>query len=208
MATLQHYVADPDVRRARLAEPPRVTGVDAPSPTPATARSSHLERRGQAPHAHHAERGRPPPEGGLRPGPRRRDPRHHARGDVSRVRRAGARPGSHASPCAFARRGRNTPCRSCGGILKSATICSGRAAWSPEDLERAQERTLYLADLLLVVGLDARACIPIAGVVPAAKAAGARVIIVNGDPTAMDHLADVVLNGRIGEILPPLVAAD
>ena len=75
-----------------------------------------------------------------------------------------------------------------------------------EDLERAQAAA-EIADLLLAVG-STLSVYPIAGVVPAAKAAGARIVIVNGDPTAMDHLADVVLRGRIGEILPPLLAAD
>jgi NAD-dependent deacetylase len=49
---------------------------------------------------------------------------------------------------------------------------------------------------------------PVAGVVPVAKDAGARVVIVNAEPTEMDGLADVVFRGSIGEILPRLVAAD
>ena len=47
---------------------------------------------------------------------------------------------------------------------------------------------------------------PIADVVPLAVAHGARVVIVNGSPTAMDDLADVVLIGSISEVLPALVA--
>jgi len=47
---------------------------------------------------------------------------------------------------------------------------------------------------------------PVAGVVPVAKDAGARVVILNAEPTDMDGLADVVLRGPIGEILPRLVA--
>src|SRR5262249_49122645 len=96
-------------------------------------------------------------------------------------------------------------CRSCGGILKSATISFGQSLVR-EDLLRAQEAA-ESCDLLLAVG-STLAVYPIAGVVPVATDAGARVIIVNGDPTAMDHLADVLLRGRIGEILPRLVAAD
>ena len=43
---------------------------------------------------------------------------------------------------------------------------------------------------------------PVADVVPVARTAGARIVIVNGGETAMDHLADVVLRGSISEILP------
>jgi NAD-dependent deacetylase len=41
--------------------------------------------------------------------------------------------------------------------------------------------------------------------VPVAKEAGARIVIVNGEATEMDALADVVLRGSISEILPRLV---
>lgn len=43
-----------------------------------------------------------------------------------------------------------------------------------------------------------------AGAVPLAKRSGARVIIVNAEPTAMDDLADAVLRGPIGDILPAI----
>jgi NAD-dependent deacetylase len=46
---------------------------------------------------------------------------------------------------------------------------------------------------------------PAANVVPRAKAAGARVVIVNGEPTGMDRFADAVLIGPLGELLPRLV---
>jgi NAD-dependent deacetylase len=96
-------------------------------------------------------------------------------------------------------------CRTCGGILKSATISFGQALVR-EDLMRAQ-RAAEACDLILAVGTTL-AVFPIAGVVPAAKEAGARAIIVNAEATAMDDLADVVLRGSIGEILPRLVGAD
>jgi len=94
------------------------------------------------------------------------------------------------------------PCRTCGGILKSATISFGQNL-VPEDLQRA-ERAALGCDVLLAVG-STLSVYPIAEVVPVAKSAGAAVIIVNGDETAMDRLADVVLRGPIGELLPALV---
>ena len=104
------------------------------------------------------------------------------------------------------RAGEDDPaCRSCGGILKSATISFGQGLVQ-EDLLRA-EIAARECDLMLAVGTTL-SVYPIAGVVPVAKRAGARVVIVNAEPTEMDELADAVLRGSISEILPRLVAAD
>jgi NAD-dependent deacetylase len=97
------------------------------------------------------------------------------------------------------------PCRSCGGILKSATISFGQSLVQ-EDLERAQSEA-QSCDLLLAVGTTL-SVYPVAGIVPLAKQAGARVVIVNAEPTEMDHMADRVLRGSISGILPRLVALD
>ena len=94
-------------------------------------------------------------------------------------------------------------CPDCGGILKSATISFGQNL-VVEDLQRAQAAA-EACDLLLAVGTTL-AVYPIANVVPVAKHHGARVVIVNGSPTEMDGLADVVVNGSISEILPLVLA--
>ena len=94
------------------------------------------------------------------------------------------------------------PCRSCGGILKSATISFGQGLVA-EDLRRAQEAAAA-CDLLLAVGTTL-AVYPVAGVVPIAKSVGARLVILNAEPTEMDELADALLRGSISEILPRLV---
>jgi NAD-dependent deacetylase len=95
-------------------------------------------------------------------------------------------------------------CRSCGGMLKSATISFGQALVAA-DLARS-EQAAKGCDLLLAVG-STLSVYPIAAVVPLAKRFGAKVVIVNGEPTAMDELADVVLRGSIGELLPKLLGA-
>jgi NAD-dependent deacetylase len=92
----------------------------------------------------------------------------------------------------------------CGGILKSATVSFGQSL-DPEDLDRAEQAALR-CDLVLAVGTTL-AVYPAAGLVPLARNAGAAVVIVNGDPTELDALADVVVRGRIGEVLPQLVEA-
>ncbi|MEY2567851.1 MAG: NAD-dependent deacetylase [Actinomycetota bacterium] len=94
------------------------------------------------------------------------------------------------------------PCRTCGGILKSATISFGQNLVR-EDLRRAEQAALG-ADLVLAVG-STLSVYPAAALVPIAKQAGARVVIVNAEPTEMDDLADAVLRGSISEILPAIL---
>ena len=93
-------------------------------------------------------------------------------------------------------------CRTCGGILKSATISFGQALVEA-DLLRARDAAMR-CDLMLAVGTTL-SVYPAAGVVPVAKEAGARVVIVNAEPTAMDDLADAVVRGPISVVLPRLV---
>jgi NAD-dependent deacetylase len=95
------------------------------------------------------------------------------------------------------------PCRSCNGILKSATISFGQSLVR-EDLARS-ERAAKNCDLLLAIG-STLSVYPIAAIVPLAKRFGAKLVIMNGEPTEMDELADVLLRGRIGELLPLVCA--
>jgi NAD-dependent deacetylase len=96
------------------------------------------------------------------------------------------------------------PCRACGGILKSDTISFGQAL-VPAVIDRAMASAAE-ADLLLAVGSTLQVQ-PVAGVVPLAKAAGARVVIMNNQPTPMDALANALLRAPIGEALPAVCAA-
>jgi NAD-dependent deacetylase len=95
------------------------------------------------------------------------------------------------------------PCLVCGGILKSATISFGQSL-VPEDLVRA-EQAARACDLLLAAG-STLSVFPAAGMVPLAVRHGAVLVIVNGEPTEMDGLADVVVRGSLSECLPALVA--
>ena len=92
-------------------------------------------------------------------------------------------------------------CTVCGGILKSDTISFGQQL-VPQVIERAM-RAAHEADCLLAVGTSLQVY-PVAGAVPAAKAAGARVIIINAQATPFDDIADARLTGPIGETLPVL----
>lgn len=91
------------------------------------------------------------------------------------------------------------PCARCGGILKSATISFGQAL-VPAVIARAMDAAKD-ADVLLAVGTSLQVY-PVAAMVPAAKAAGARLVIVNAEPTPFDEIADAVCRGHIPDVLP------
>jgi NAD-dependent deacetylase len=93
-------------------------------------------------------------------------------------------------------------CRTCGGILKSDTISFGQQL-VPEVIDRAMAAAAE-ADLFLAVGSTLQVY-PVAGAVDIARSAGAKVIIVNAQPTAFDDVADAVLQGSISEILPAVL---
>jgi len=97
-----------------------------------------------------------------------------------------------------------TPEGVCGGILKSDTISFGQDLVAA-DLHRA-ELASRACDLMLAVG-STLSVYPAAALVPSAKRSGARVVIVNGEPTGYDVLADVVVSAPISEALPMITAA-
>ena len=103
------------------------------------------------------------------------------------------------------RAGEDDPhCLVCGvGILKSDTISFGQSL-VPEVIDAAMQAADD-CDLLLAVG-STLSVFPAANVVPRAKAHGARVVIVNGEPTGMDRFADAVVIGSIGDVLPSLIS--
>jgi NAD-dependent deacetylase len=93
-------------------------------------------------------------------------------------------------------------CRSCGGILKSATISFGQNL-VPADLARAQ-RAAQECDVFLAVGTSLTVY-PVAYLPELALAAGARMVILNAEPTPYDDQAHAVFRERIGDVLPRLV---
>jgi NAD-dependent deacetylase len=94
------------------------------------------------------------------------------------------------------------PCRSCGGILKSATISFGENL-VPDDLMRAQ-RAAEGADVFLAVGTSL-GVYPAAALPEQALRAGATLVILNGEVTPFDGVAHFVFRDRLGEVLPDLV---
>lgn len=95
-------------------------------------------------------------------------------------------------------------CLLCGGILKSATVSFGQNL-DPALLARA-DAAADDADLFVAAGTSL-SVYPVARLPERAVAAGARLVIVNAEPTPLDPYAAAVLRGRAGEILPALVTA-
>ena len=96
-------------------------------------------------------------------------------------------------------------CRSCGGLLKPATISFGQAM--PYDVLVRAQVAAEACDLLLAVG-SSLVVEPAASIPRLARRAGARLVIVNREPTPLDRIADAVVHGEIGAVLPELVRRD
>jgi NAD-dependent deacetylase len=94
-------------------------------------------------------------------------------------------------------------CLVCGGILKSATISFGQAL--DADVIDAAATAASDCDVLLAVGTSLTVH-PAAGLVDLAAESGARVVVVNAEPTPYDGIAHLVVRQPIGTALPRLVA--
>ena len=199
MATLQHYMADPALRaRAWKSRLDRLT--QRAEPNVGHHALVELERRGkllllitQNVDGLHRDAGT---------SPEKLVEIHGTMREVVCMKCGDRNPMQHALERLNA--GEADPaCERCGGILKSATISFGQGLVA-RDLERA-ERAALGCDLMLAIGTTL-GVYPIAAVVPLARRSGARVVILNAEPTEMDGIADVVLRGGIADVLPRLVA--
>jgi NAD-dependent deacetylase len=196
-STIQHYLADPEVRKAAWR-----SRIDSPAWS-AEPNSGHralvaLERRGKL-HALVTQN---------------IDELHQRAGQSSELivevhgsmRRVMCWQCGRRAPMQEAldrvRAGEADPhCLDCGGILKSDTISFGQPL-VPEVIARAMNVAAE-ADLLLAIGSTLQVQ-PVASMVPIAARAGAAIVIVNDQETAMDELADVVVRAPIGAVLASL----
>ncbi len=199
MATLQHYLADPEVRRlswqSRVANPAWTA-----EPNAGHRALVRLEERGKL-HALVTQN-----VDGLH---------QRAGNDAGKVVEVHGtmhwvicwschERGPMGPVLERVRAGEEDPaCRSCGGILKSDTISFGQAL-VPEVIDRAL-RVAEEADVFLAVGSTLQVY-PVANAVPRARNAGARVVIVNGSRTQFDGMADAVFRASISDVLPMLVS--
>jgi NAD-dependent deacetylase len=89
-------------------------------------------------------------------------------------------------------------CRECKGLIKTATISFGQAM--PEEEMITAQRVSIKSDLFICLG-SSLAVFPAADLPLLAKETGANLVIINNEPTQMDHLSDLVINRDISEVL-------
>jgi len=200
-STIQHYLADPEVRKAawrsRLGSP-----AWSAEPNAGHRALVALERRGilhalvtQNIDELHQRAGSSP------------DKVIEVHGSMRRVMcwECGRRAPMEEA-LARVRAGDDDPhCRDCGGILKSDTISFGQAL-VPEVIDRAMASASE-TDLLLAIGTTLQVQ-PVASMVPIAARAGAQVVIVNDQPTAMDGVAAAVIRAPIGAVLAAICCGE
>jgi NAD-dependent deacetylase len=105
---------------------------------------------------------------------------------------------------AFAASGRAPDCPDCLGHIKTATVSFGQSM--PEDAMRRAEELTFACDLFLAIG-SSLVVWPAAGFPLMAKRNGARLAIINREPTEFDDIADLVVRLDIGTVLEPFIAA-
>ena len=92
-------------------------------------------------------------------------------------------------------------CELCGGILKSDTILFGQSL-DQVVMQKAMQASSE-CNVFLAIGTSL-SVFPACNTLPRAKSCGAKIVIVNGQPTEMDMYADAIVNAPIAEVLPQI----
>ncbi|MDO8840227.1 MAG: Sir2 family NAD-dependent protein deacetylase [Parvibaculum sp.] len=125
----------------------------------------------------------------------------HGNGTYAKCLDCGARHELHEVKAIYDASPAAPVCKSCGGIVKSATISFGQAM-PEEEMRRAEEATLG-CDLFLAIGSSLQVY-PAAGFPILARRNGAMLAILNREPTPLDEIADLVIHDEIGPTLAPV----
>ena len=94
-------------------------------------------------------------------------------------------------------------CPDCGGYIKTATVSFGQSM--PDVAMRRAQELAESCDLFIAIG-SSLVVWPAAGFPLVAKRNGARLVIVNRDPTEFEDIADMVVHHDIGDVLAPFIA--
>ena len=129
----------------------------------------------------------------------------HGNGTYARCLDCGERHELAPIEAAFKTHGVLPMCARCGGLVKAATISFGQAM--PERALQAADAAARQCDLCLVLG-SSLVVYPAAALPQRARRSGARLVIVNREPTPQDGEADLVLNVDIGETLGLALGVD
>jgi len=102
----------------------------------------------------------------------------------------------------FDETGEAPSCTECGQAVKTATISFGQSM--PEDEMRRAAELARNCDLFMAIG-SSLVVWPAAGFPLLARNCGAKLVIINNEPTEQDDIADLVIRHDIGETLGPFV---
>ncbi|MFB9411718.1 MULTISPECIES: SIR2 family NAD-dependent protein deacylase [Dactylosporangium] len=199
LSSIEHYVADPDVRRRAWQE--RLTHPAwSAQPNAAHLALADLDRAGLLDAVVTQNIDGLHQRGGL-PG----DKVIELHGTVHETEclQCGAR-GPMPETLARVRAGEDDPaCLGCGGMLKSATISFGQQM-NMATLTAAAEASMYCRTFIAIgTSLTVH---PAAGLVTVAAKQGAKIVILNDAETPYDAIADEVIREPIGQVLPKLTA--
>lgn len=104
----------------------------------------------------------------------------------------------------LAERGQAATCPACGGLMKPDVVLFGEPL--PYDALRAAQEAALFCDVLISIGTSLEVE-PASDLPHLARRSGARVIIVNRQPTIADKIADIVIHDDVVTVLPALVRA-
>lgn len=104
----------------------------------------------------------------------------------------------------LAERGRIATCQACGGLMKPDVVLFGEPL--PYDALRAAQEAALFCDVLISIGTSLEVE-PASDLPYLARRSGARVMIVNRQPTIADKIADIVIHDDVVTVLPALVRA-
>jgi len=96
-------------------------------------------------------------------------------------------------------------CSKCNGLIKTATISFGQPM-PEEEMVIAQKKSVS-CDLFICIGTSL-AVFPAADLPVLAKETGSQLVIINNEPTQMDHIADLVINRDISEVFSEISLKD
>lgn len=113
-----------------------------------------------------------------------------------------ARRSADACPVSWAEPGHPPRCAQCGSLVRPAVVWFGEGL--PVDTLAAAQAAAHACEVMLVVGTSGQVW-PAAGLAGSARRAGAKVIVVNPEATALDDEADALLRGPSASVLPRLL---
>jgi NAD-dependent deacetylase len=93
-------------------------------------------------------------------------------------------------------------CNKCGGVLRPDVVLFGEML--PTDVILEAEEEIKRCDLLIVIG-SSLVVYPAANLPYQAKLNGAKLVILNIDPTPLDHMADLVIHRKAGDVMSQVV---